>query len=408
MNREYAKIFNSEAIKLFYSLNITKGDNTSSVLDMCSVFNGLNLFYIGSSGKTRKELDDLCSNLKQIFKNLPEFNYSYRSALTIPNNCFYDIDYGNTFSINNVLTKTPRSAAEINNLKKLVDEKFPNWYKDANNQIECLLFSNLNLIYESIFKTIWRNKFDKEYVIKSFYSKNEDGTTTIVRSPMMIRTQNTILQSYSCAKTNSLYVDIPFCNKYSMLIIRPNEILSKDQILNFCKNYLLLGDSRIIDFYEKYGKSTTFNEIYIPKFTLYSIYNLNSGFFNEDEDGNYDDIDDDDDDDTWMTPKFYNPILFQYCPYLNTIFNKMSNFSHISKDLKSHSDTNFTITSKLMCSNENEYENNDCTSSSSSSNDTFYKTNKDNILNIDRNCIFAIMHNKMLINSFGIFMGNRY
>ena len=404
-------IFNKESIKLFYILNkkINENDciyNCSCVFDVSCTSRGLNVFYIASMAETKRHLMASRKFLHLITLYPKPIHHYYRSVLTIPRNYSYKTDFLNYIKDKSIdkklyLDHTPTTRFEtflINN--RLLDQL---WFRENNNNIKFYennhKFSPIQLKYESFIASgVWEFPFDKKLTRDQyFYAKQQP----ILLTMMTCVQRNLILKSYYHDKLKCLFVDIPYANnEYSMLIIKPDELLNNDQLLEFCAKHFSEGQI-ILNFYHLHGRFTKYPKMILPKFHIKSEYHLDQEFL----------------------PVGKQKLYRKNCNYLIPLFGKtLPNFSQISDNLKGKEvrlscHTEFICdeygilppppTSKII-NNSDDDDNNIKSENDKKENKKIVSYFNKSPLLINKNFIFAIMRAKdARFIALGIFEGDQ-
>ena len=370
--------FNDESINIFCC--IIKGDKNyphSCYIHTCNLFEGLDLIStLDNKTRVKRLLNIIRPKLQKD---------CHRSAILIDSQYKpYEGKFYQTYSSKILLDYVPTNPEEL----AIINQKIKNSFSSSDFDFypQSSKFGSLNVKYESFPGGIWQNIFDNELISRPFYTTEDN----IINVKYMARRFNTTnLKTFFSPKLNSLFINLPYTNDYAMLIIMPEEILTKDQLIQFCDNYLFASD--IEYFYQIGGTMTEYDEVYIPKFNFNTEINLSLGGGEEEED-----------DEEELN---YNDNSSQN-GYIKMFYDSYPNYSRISRKLTNpNNGIYFSFYSHITCYEQG--------LKSSSSNDlkddiaikNFTKeSNELRVLNIDRNFIFAFMDANHLINGFGFFI----
>ena len=380
---------NAEAIKLFIILNSHKY-NSTCVFDIACLFTGLKVLYAASSDLTQRALEYDNSFMNITTSNIRPI-YNYMSVLTIPIvHESHDKFKKEIVNIDKflIVEATPRSSAMVHDINCKAIQKTRNWlsknlyiYNDNRHK-----FSPIELTYHSFIGNFyWEYPFEKDETKPMRFYTSEFSSTKVWT---MIRKKPTSLLKCNDSKLNCMFVDLPFKgSENSMLIIKPNKIMQKDQLLSFCKEHLS-NSNVIINFYNNVTTVTTYGRVYLPKFRIRSKCNLdrnelfikNSLNRNTAEHGNYLDI------------------IFTYTPHMNNIYSG-------NNDIFKPNDDTIRLSSNVeMICNENGITSDVRTFEDSS---PFHNTFQSGLL-INSNFIFVILNKEKRILCMGIFMGENF
>ena len=370
-------LYNNKMLNFFIKMNKIYKENIQSCnMDMCSIFNVIEIVYNGTAGEQRKSLDEN-TNLKTILKMLPKSQVS-RKGIFIRNDYIYNETFRNKYESEIYIDNIPRNETERKKINNAIQKKFSKWPKDEDcNEDEFfkeLLDYNIFLYIkdESYFNGNWVYPFVPDDTrMKPFYCGNEK----VIKIPMMMRQIDTEIYTYKCEDTKSLFISLEYENDYKMLVILPDEPCNKQQLILFCENNLI--DDKL-DKYILKLRLNNYKAILMPKFNIESEWDFNR--YNNDDDDN-------DDDKT---------------PYLSEILNtEFMDFSNISKRMKGESETmNLRSISKI---NNNEIGTKVLTDTLWVVTDGIIR--QKHLLFIERSFIYMIMDKNNAITNIGIFVG---
>lgn len=405
---------NSESVKLFISLNSYKGDNSPCILNTSCIFLGLKTLYYGSGSVIRYYLENNGHFIDTIYSTPNPLHY--KSVLTTPPKYPININYTNfihnTIDRNLYVTYTPRSAKNILTINEKTNEMIQKWYGSGEKIYDNLRhnFSHVELCYDSFLGKggdQWLYEFDKNKTKpRTFVTEARSDDPLQIESMeimMMSREEKpAFLYSFSDTNLNCLFVDIPYKNQCSMLIIKPYTIMKKDKLLDFCFSNLTDGRA-LFDFYNKNKRKVQYDRIYLPKFHIKSQCHLDKREL--------------------FTNERFRHLRENYDAILNSIdLNYLDKFFHNTPDFDNMFDksldaicetgsrtneTRISCFTEFICNergtllyDENEDDNSDY-------DDIFpHKNNNNNtILDINTNFIFAIMNKDKFIQGMGIFIG---
>ena len=246
--------YNREVFHLFYILNKENNNNkyNNNLVDMSCTSMGLNVLY--NAVRNIFQLDGYRNILSQ-FGNLlishPNPKYYYNPVLTIPDKYSYNDSFR----------------------QEIVKYDFY-----TNLSLNIASSPTVQLCYKSIIANgNWKFKFNKNKTeIGKFYTDKGDQISIPI---MTCNDSNLILKSYFSKKLNCAFVDLPYENEeYSMLIIKPENYLNRDQLIDFCKKNFSPQkeeDSQpILDFYYKRDNYVKYKYFKMPKFHIQSKYQL--------------------------------------------------------------------------------------------------------------------------------------
>ena len=389
-------IYNKNVLKLYYFLNkIRFQDNKSNCIDPPSMINIFKLLYKGSAGQTKKILKS--SELKSMIKYAPKSMYS-RSGVFIRRGCKFNVNYVKKFEKNHIFDFIPEDEQSINRINKLVDEKFPNWYKEKDQEKINIFdkdkfFTNFITNYDlrlyikdqSIFKDYWIFPFDSEHTeMSDFYIGNNEKIT--VQMMTIKCSSDEYILTYFNAELKCLFVSLPYCNGYSMLIAMPRDPpLCKTDLVELCSKELF---AKTINEFYKIAKPVKYSQKYLPKFEFETKWELNSVHENLKND-----------DSKYYCPMFLRAIFNNNQIDLGNIYSKCSPTCNtelvrlvVSSAINNNEDGTYVQT-------QTEFEEED-----------FYDDDDDDddeekILKIENNFMFMIFHNRESIDKIGIFAG---
>ena len=374
-------LFNEESINIFcWIMRKDENHSQSCYIHTCNLFEVLDL--IDDDHNKTKE--------KHLLTITPKLYNCYRSAILIDSRYKpYESNFYKTYSSKILLDYVPTNIEEFKTLNEKIKNNFSSsFYHDDDDNFYQLSqnFGSLNIKYESFPGGTWQNIFDNESIYRPFHA-SENNITYV--EFMTRKLSITTLKTFFYPKLNSLFVNLPYTNGYSMLIIMPEEILNKDQLIQFCDNHLFASD--IEYFYQIGGEITEYNKVYFPKLNFNTQISLFLG-----------DDDDDDDDHHYCCSSSEN------C-YIKMFYNSYPNFSKISRKLTNLKNRiQFSFYSSIKCYENgsmsiNKDDNNNKTIVDDDDDDTI---THQRILNIDRNFVFAYMDENQLINGFGFFIND--
>ena len=397
MTTPNANLSNAEAVKLFIILDSHRY-NSTCVFDIACLFTGLKVFYVASSDYTETALNRN-KPFMNIFKSkIKPIIHNYKSILTLPfvNKELDLIKNLIKENIDNALLvyPTPYSSTQIGDINNNVLQKSKNWlgselriYNDLRHK-----FSPIELTYQSFIGNFyWQYPFDKDGTKLRYFHISDNNSIQI---PTMVRkNKNATLLKYNDYKLNCLFVDIPFKNsENSMLIIKPNQTMPKDGLLNFCKTYLIDGNV-ISKFYNNVDELTVYKSVYLPKFRIRSQCHLDKN-------------------EIFLNSNFeYVNLVNQHCKYLYDLFFMCPSMKYIllNNDIKIYDDDMLRLSSnvELVC-NENGITSDAKINLSSRVNNNNIIADESETLRINSNFIFAIMNKNKSIIAMGIFIGENF
>ena len=411
LNDELAKLKSiSESVKLFISLNSYKRDDSPCTLDTSCIFLGLNILYQGTSNVIRSYLEKNNDFLATIYSSPKPLHY--KSVLVTPVKYPLYKDYikfiHNNIDNNLCITYTPKKTSDILTINTITKTRIQKWYGSSEKFYDSLRhnFSPVELSYNSFLGNggdQWLYKFDKSKTkLRAFVTeaRSDDPLEIDSKEVMMMSREGkpTFLYSFNDTTLNCLFVDIPYKNRNSMLIIKPHTIMKKDEILSFCFNYLSDGCA-ILDFYNKNKTKIQYDNVYLPKFHIKSQCHLDRREL--------------------FTTDRLRHLNENYVFILNSIdLNYLDKFFHNTPDFdnmfdKSHdticdtsnqkSETRLSCFTEFICNERGTLLYDSYDDNFESFNNFLPKSNE--TLDINTNFIFAVMNKDKFIQGMGIFIG---
>ena len=265
--------FNTKVFELFHFLD--KSSSSSSIFNVPCTFTALHVLFYGSHGKTKNKLmaHKHFSWLMLLYPKLKK--HYYKSILTIPSDNY---KINNEFlrkikpiDKNLYLDYTPTMPHEVNLLNNFIITN--NLWKNSFYEMD-YKYSPVQLKYKSCLAYgKWKFQFDKNLTKKQYFYFNQRRPKYMTM--MTCQHPNLILKTYYHNELKSLFIDIPYENDaYSMLIVLPDNVLEKNQLVDKIFNKTRLQLTKDM-FYSINGKFTKYNKMTLPKFCIESEYHLN-------------------------------------------------------------------------------------------------------------------------------------
>lgn len=290
---------NDSFLNLYKFLNKVNNDgDKSNCLYMTSVFNAFNFIYEGTKGESRRNLEK--THLKALIEASPE-PMQRRSAVFVRGGFNFNPSYARKFKDRHLLDAIPTDERSVSKVNDKMWIKFPNWPDKSEKFIDRSLDGDLRVYVkdQSYFEGYWEDPFEKGLTeMKNFHI----GKNKTIQVPTMYRKSVTGVLTYHDEEKKCYFISLSYLRKeYTMLIVMPEEPLTKSQLVEFCVDKLSGED--ITAFYNGKGRITHYRSIFMPKFEFETNWNLDSC-------------------------KLSNPELSDavnaYCPYLKTIFDSES------------------------------------------------------------------------------------
>ena len=371
---------NNQYLDFYKFLNLINIDNKelSNFLDISNMFNSFGILYRGMAGKSKENIDKH-TNLKHLISVTSDMikPSHKRTAILVRKGYTFNEDYMNTFRRNKVFSNIPTNDKMVNVINKKILKKFKRWPNEGEIFINNFPSDNPRLWVrnQSYFEGVWKTPFEKENTILGNFNIGDDK---IVELQMMHKDINDGLFSYYDNIKDCYLISIPYENDYSLLIIMPRIPQNKKQLIEFCKDCIF--GTTISDFYNKNGQIIRFTHLSMPKFNFKYTWKL---------------------DESLLKDTKRSKALNNYCPYMKYILDENLNLQNMITNFDTNSDS-ITIESKT------EIDNKESGTFVTSTTDIFeydfvQKTNF--IMNIDRGFIFAILNQKSILCSIGLFNG---
>ena len=367
LNNEYLKLYNT-----FNKICSSSSSSSSNCLDITSIMNVFKLLYYGMDSENQKRI----SKVKQMIDLTPKSMYS-KSGVFIRPGFKFNPEYKNVFKDKHLLLDVlPTRQKHITSINLKINAKFT---KDNIKQDfltpgktispECMLF----IKDQSLFKAKWQNQFDKDKTVPNteFYIDNNDN---FVYVDMMKKTEPGKYFTYYHKQLNSLFLSLPYANNsYKMLIIMPNNVHTKSELLDMLKCKISAMD--IINFYYNNGSVKNYVSLDLPKFEFKSEWRLDS---KSDIINNIDDYESE---------------------YLSHFVNPNMNLSNMCKNMTKIEAIEFISSSNVV--------NNEEGTSVTTETDIFvydgYIPNLNPPLIINKNFIFIILNKENIIMKIGVY-----
>ena len=265
-NLNNVAVFNTDILQLFSKLFKNQyNEDKSYIFDAASVMRVLRLAQDGVGEKYQ----NLLSRLIPIIENGPKpsnDNSSGRSAVLIKKLFEFTNNYFNKFDSEVFLNYIPTTCNDLEEINGLMRRKIAG-KKDFLHDImdEDL---NLAIIDESRFKGEWEIPFDEEETKDGYFYIGENRVKIV---PMMCIKNNPRLHVKTFKDEDYLVVSLNYTNLCKMLIIKPNMLKNKQQLIEICDTKLN-GD--LIQNFIDNMKNTSYTKITMPKFTIEYKWNL--------------------------------------------------------------------------------------------------------------------------------------
>ena len=272
-NLDTVKNLNKDFIDLYLCL-VNRYDKKSNVMNPLSLMNALRLLYYGTSGKTKKSLDEE-TNIKKMIDVAPSSMHSRTGAFLRYGYKFKD-SYWAKFNENNILDYIPRNTNAMNKLNRLINKKKSSYWCEKNDPFFKSYFNDTIRLYikdHSCFEGDWEVPFDKEFTKnESFYIGKET-----IQVPMMTACKKCSAFTYFDEKLDALLIELCYTNGYSMFIIMPRIPHTKEELINFMSKKLSVDDIANFNTYNKIN--CRYNKIKMPKFEFETEIELDSGMY---------------------------------------------------------------------------------------------------------------------------------
>ena len=386
MNTQTVLNLNTHILDLYICSNISNSNSrnnyeslTSNCMDVSSLFNIFKLLYHGTGKKTKERLSNK-TNLKKIIEAMPESEHTYtRSGVFIQASNTFNNTYHRMFNRNSLLHYIPTDEKKRKIANNLIVNKFQNWPVEEEPFFKHPISSNPRLLIrdQSYFKGKWETPFDrKKTIVEDFYIGNDKK----IKIPMMTshdENKEPIL-TYFDIESKMLFASLPYTNGYSMLVIKPEQPHTKEQLFNLLVEKQITANS-ISDFYNLKGKLTWFTEKKLPKFEFESSFELNNN-------------------------TNFNQKAFDSCSYLKIIFDKSIDLSNIDNNPNNIADC-------IVINSETKIINNEDGTFVKSQSDFYGFDNCQKIdpkcLKIDSNFIFMIVDENKVISKVALYVGEQ-
>ena len=359
-------LLNTDILHIFNILCDANPSNESCTMDAVSILNVLKYCYYATGDKKRIDLDNN-TKIKDILSITPKAQNS-RFGIFSRNDHRQNITFKKEFEKQIFIGYIPTDDKERRDINTSIKKNFPTSINNDKDFLPKSIDRHVAFYVkdESYFKGNWQVPFDERETRVALFNCGDNESVMI---PTM-HAENVKGYRYYCKDLNLWAISLPYKEKYTMLILLPDNVMNKKELLSLCKDNF---SRKIIEYISK-QKECIYNDVSMPKFDFKSEWQLNIN----------------------------NIYDCDKVPYLSKILDhKTVDFTNMSNSLRYVEDIELMSVSSI---NNNE-------SGTIVETETFLYAFDSHIsneltLSIDKNFLYLILDNENIINNIGIYLGD--